>query len=195
MPDNSYVSEIHRSAEFAWNDIYNSCYTYPDDSPEICTAESQASKLHYPLQDSLPESWNDHVIPLIISKFSFDIARGFNKSIFNTIPRVIAEVEDGSVLFTACNAVGCAYMANITRSPNVIFYRAKAYTTALAALNSALLDPQEHTNDKVLLSVWLLSLYEVSSYNKGSLDIILTNLWIAHARQHRSYRTLWVAYT
>lgn len=112
----------------------------------------------FPLQYPLAESWNGLSIPLVINQFSFREAR----IVFNTIPRVVSKTEEGSALYLACNTVGCAYLTNVTRSLNAISDQARAYGTALAAVNSVLQDPHQYKSNSTLLGVWLLSIYEVS---------------------------------
>jgi hypothetical protein len=126
------------------------------------------SSERHPLHRPLTESWNNHFMPLVINKFSFDMG----KSVYNAIPCVISKAEEGSALYLACSAVGRAYIANTTWSPNVKSDRAKAYGTALAAVNSALRDPEQRKSDNTLLGVWLLSLYEVRYYTPGSSSLL-----------------------
>jgi hypothetical protein len=122
----------------------------------IPSSERQAPLLH-----PLPELWNDHVIPLVLSKFSIDLVDAGANSMFNTIPRVISKAEQGSAIYQVCNAIGLAYLASTTWSPNAIVDRARAYGTALGAVNLALQDPLQCKNDSTLLAVWLFVVYEV----------------------------------
>lgn len=138
------------------------CLRWADD-PEQTDKFLFPSGRYSPLQYPLAESWVDHPIPLVISKFSYDMANGEAQSIFNAIPRIISKAEEGSVLYRVCNAVGCAFIARATRYPTAARDQARAYGTALAAVNLALRDPQQYKSDSILLGVWLLSLYEVRS--------------------------------
>ncbi|RFU34116.1 hypothetical protein B7463_g2194, partial [Scytalidium lignicola] len=116
-----------------------------------------SSKEYTPLLYPLTESWNDHCVPLVINKFSFDTG----KSVYNAIPHVASKAEEGSPLYLACNAVGCAYIANSTQYPSHLPDQSKAYRTALNAVYSALSDPQRCKSDNTILGVWLLALYEL----------------------------------
>lgn len=107
------------------------------------------------------ESWNEHLMPLIMNKSSFEMEDGKTKGIFSTIPPLLSNAKEGSPLDLARKAVSCAYLANTTRSSNAISNRSQAYGIALTAINQALQDPQQYRSDSTLLGVWLLSLYEV----------------------------------
>lgn len=113
-----------------------------------------------PIYSPLQEPWSSYVIPLVLRKFSFDADLG-NKSVFTTIPRIISETEEGSVLYKACSAVGWAYMEKTAYCVNAVSNKTKAYGTALTAVNAALLDPVLCKADDTLLSVWMLGFYEV----------------------------------
>lgn len=119
------------------------------------------SDRHSPVQDLLAEPRDVYLVPLVMNKFSCDIGRGADNSIFNTIPHVISKAEEGSALYGVCNAIGCALIANTTRYPEATRDQARTYGTALAAVNLDIQDPQRYKSDNTLLGVWLLSLYEV----------------------------------
>lgn len=127
--------------------------------------------LHAPLLHPLPELWNDHVIPLVLNKFSIDLADDAEaNSMFNTVPRVISKAEQGSAVYQVCNAIGRAYLASTTWSPNAIVERARAYGAALVAVNSALEDPLQCKSDSTLLAVWLFVVYEVRHWISVLVD-------------------------
>jgi hypothetical protein len=83
------------------------------------------------------------------------------KSIYDTVPDVLSKAEERSALYQACNAVACAYMASISRTPKATSDRAKSYGFAIVAIRSAIQDPQRCKSDNTLLAIWLLGLYEV----------------------------------
>jgi hypothetical protein len=122
---------------------------------EFPVLSERYTSLLYPLA----ESWNDHFMPLVIDKFKFSFKTA--KWIFNTIPHILSKAKEGSPLYQACNAVGCAYLMRMNRSPKAISSQARAYGRAITVINSAFGNPYQYKNDDILLSVWLLNLYEV----------------------------------
>ncbi|OKL64002.1 hypothetical protein UA08_00829 [Talaromyces atroroseus] len=130
-----------------------------NDETQSRRPEEQAARSHPTLQRPLPEMWNNHALPFLLSKFQ----RKFAESVYSVVAFVISHVEEGSVLFKVCSAVGLAYMANITRSLQAIAEREQAYGAAISAVNVLLKDPQQWQSDRILLSVWLLGQCEHSS--------------------------------
>lgn len=75
---------------------------------------------------------------------------------------LLQNVESGSLLHLASHAVGSAYFANKTRSPNFISIHQRLYGEALCALKETLQDSQLRKEDSTFMAVWFLSIYEVS---------------------------------
>jgi hypothetical protein len=117
---------------------------------------SVASEWTYPLWYPLAEIWNDHVIPIVLDKFAFSC------SIFSTVVSKLSSAREGSALYQATYAVGCAHLAKLTQTHEAISSRVRAYGNALSAMNMVLQDPRRCKNDSTLLGVWLLGIYEVS---------------------------------
>jgi hypothetical protein len=122
---------------------------------------------------SLAESWNNHFMPFTMNhlKSVFCIASG----VFDSITRMISNAEEGSALYQACNAVGCAHLAKQTQFSKAIYDRARAYGAALTAVNLAIRDPQQCKSEKTLLGVWLLGRYEVRYKIQILLSTSVTN--------------------
>ncbi|KAJ5445006.1 hypothetical protein N7491_001088 [Penicillium cf. griseofulvum] len=132
----------------------------------------------FPLIYPLAESWNIHFIPFVINKFrlSFQMA----KSIYDTVPDVLSKAEEESALYQACNAVACAYMANITRTSKATSDRAKTYGIALMAIRSTIQNPQQCKSDNTLLAIWLLGLYELLLGTRNDTEPVATPGWQIH---------------
>jgi hypothetical protein len=106
--------------------------------------------------------WSDHVIPLVLGKFSIKIVdTSVDSSLFATIPRIISSTQEGSPVFAVCDAIARAYLASTTGSADAIANRTRAYGTALKAVNVALGDPAQYKNDSTLLAIWMFVVYEV----------------------------------
>ncbi|KAH8693588.1 hypothetical protein BGW36DRAFT_301336 [Talaromyces proteolyticus] len=134
-----------------------------------------------PMVYPLTESWSNHFMPLTMNylKDAFGVA----SDLFHTITRMISKVEEGSVLYQACNAVGFAYIATQRQYPKTIPTRARIYGTALKAVNRAIQDQQQLRSDRTLLSVWLLGRCELLL---GSLHSVTSSIessaWDVHTR-------------
>lgn len=110
---------------------------------------------------SLSESWNNHLICFIMNKFSFPVGDGQVESFFSIFSRLLSKMEEDSILYLAWNAVGWAYLANKSWRLSAISNRVQAYSRVLGAINQVLRDPEQYKSDRTLLTVWLLTLYEV----------------------------------
>jgi Fungal Zn(2)-Cys(6) binuclear cluster domain len=112
-----------------------------------------------------PQVWSQHVIPLVLDKFSVALVEatstGSDGGMFATIPRIIASTPQGSPVYAVSNAIACAYVASTTGSAAAVANRARAYGEALAAVNVALDDRAECQNDSTLLAIWMFVVYEV----------------------------------
>jgi hypothetical protein len=139
---------------YRWADIFDRTDDF------LPLAEPQSPPLRYPLA----ESWNDHIMPMIMDKFSFETENGEIQCVFKPIPHVLAKTKDGSLLYLACNAVCHAYMAKATSKTGVLSNAARSDGTALVAVNQAIRDPRQCKSDDTLMAVWLLSLYEVGCW-------------------------------
>ena len=103
-----------------------------------------------------------HIIPFIVDQFSFPSAHGSRiYASLECFPNILRKSEPGSVLQMACKAVGSIYLANRSPSNESIVSHRRMYGNALQQLQSALSNPKTRNQDDILLSVWLLCLYEV----------------------------------
>lgn len=82
--------------------------------------------------------------------------------VFDSIRRTIRQADAASPIHQVCNAIGLAYVASKTRAVNSTYNKVHSYRSALAAVNSALQDPQRISLDSTLLAVWMFNMYEVS---------------------------------
>ncbi|KAH8703195.1 hypothetical protein BGW36DRAFT_83850 [Talaromyces proteolyticus] len=112
-------------------------------------------------QNLLQESWKDQAMPMAIHLFSSDMVNGDNASSFNFIPRLLSGVNEGSSIYYVGKTIGCSYLFHLARSSSTVT-QILEYGNALSAINSALRDEEKSKRDDTLLSVWLLSVYEIS---------------------------------
>jgi hypothetical protein len=88
------------------------------------------------------ESWDLHVMPLIVSQFSFPRPGGGRiYGSLECIHRLLHNVETDSTLYLAAHAVGYAYLANKMPSSSLILSHQLRCGRALQALRVSLLDP------------------------------------------------------
>ncbi|KAJ5606671.1 hypothetical protein N7510_009452 [Penicillium lagena] len=78
-------------------------------------------------QYSIAELWDDHLMPLVLNKFSCDDVNGNPKTIFKAVPRVISMTDKGSALYQILDAIGRVNIANMTNGPNANSQQAYAY--------------------------------------------------------------------
>lgn len=114
------------------------------------------------------EPWDIHIIPLIVSQFSFQMPGGSSSyGPLACLRDLLQCAEANSVLYMACNAVGYAYLANKSHSAAQALSHTTWYGKALGALRKDLQVPDLQKQDSILLAVWLLCFYEVSENFAG----------------------------
>ena len=96
------------------------------------------------------------------------------------LPDLLRQSGSKSALTLASKAVAYAYLANIDSTIASGQTRAKAYIEALKVINSTLQATSTSPSDELLISVWLLGIYEVvtghSSFSRGPTS------WTMHIR-------------
>ncbi|CAI7615098.1 unnamed protein product [Penicillium pancosmium] len=132
---------------------------------------NQPVQKHLEPQYSIAESWDDHLMPLVLNKLSCDDVNGNHKTIFKAIPHVISMTGKGSALYQVCDAIGRVYIANMTNSPTARSQQTYAYGKAIKAINRDIRDPQRCRSDEILVGVFLLSIYELLSSPGFSLAV------------------------
>ncbi|KAH8705978.1 hypothetical protein BGW36DRAFT_422503 [Talaromyces proteolyticus] len=140
------------------------------------------------------ESWDLHVIPLILSQFSSVAPGGGVSRVYSSLESAfnpLHTMESGSLLDLASHAVGSAYLANKTRSPNFKATHQRLYGKALRVLHVVLQDPKLQKQDSTLLAVWLLCLYELMTGSSISDELGPGPLsWDIHSRALESFLKL-----
>lgn len=117
-----------------------------------------------------PQVWNHHVIPLVLDRFSIELVDTITDgSMFATIPRIISTAQEGSPVYTVCDAIACAYLASTTGTTAAMVNRTRAYGTALRTVNTALDDPVQCKNDSTILAVWMFVVYEVGTIHQWKI--------------------------
>jgi hypothetical protein len=124
---------------------------------------SNTSESLHVLSRSLVESYDMHVMPLILNKFSFPSPGGRRiHGSLEFIPTLLGQADNASVLYLACHAVSYAHLSNISRPDGgIVASHLSSYGKSLHALKLALCDRDLQKHDATLLAVWLLGLYEV----------------------------------
>ena len=133
-----------------------------------------------PVPQSLPESRDEHALPLLLSLFSAEISTLRSYSFMYFLPDLLRQSGSKSALTLASKAVAYAYQANVDSTVGSGQTRAKAYIEALKVINSTLHATSTSPSDELLVSVWLLGIYEVvtghSSFSRGPTS------WTMHIR-------------
>lgn len=139
-------------------------YEDPPMVKESSVEESETPSIQIIYEPS--QVWSQHVIPLVLDKFTVDLVdTRIDSSMFATIPRIISSTNEGSPVYSVCNAVACAYLATTTGATAATVNRAKAYGTALKTVSAALNDPVECKSDSTLLAIWMFVVYEVRYFS------------------------------
>lgn len=105
-----------------------------------------------------PEEWEEYTLPLVLNLFSHS---NMPFCLCRALPTMLLGASDNSPLLLSCKALGFAVLANKVSLESAQAARDDAYGKALVATNAVLSDPEVCKQDFVLVSVWLLSIYEV----------------------------------
>ena len=154
--------------------------THVSASSEAYSSErSEASDL-VPVPQSLPESRDEHALPVLLSLFSAEISTLRSYSFMYFLPDLLRQSGSKSAVALASKAVAYAYLANVDSTVESGQLRAKAYIEALKVVNSTLQATPTSPGNELLVSVWLLGIYEVvtghSSFSRGPTS------WTMHIR-------------
>jgi hypothetical protein len=116
------------------------------------------------LSKGLADDWDLHLISLFTSKVCSRVNPQTSIGFLSFLPSMIineaASNEDSGLILT-CRAISYAFIANQSGTPESKSRRSLAYGQALKTTNAALNDDVLRVKDETLVSVWLLSLYEV----------------------------------
>lgn len=96
--------------------------------------------------------------------------------VFDSIPRIIRQADATSPIHQVCKAIGLTYVRSKTRAVTWTHDRVHMYQSALAAVNSALQDPQQRLLDSTLLAVWMFNVYEVSHCSQSLFTTAFPNI-------------------
>lgn len=112
----------------------------------------------------LIESWDLHIVPLLVNQFSFPTAHGgrTNGSL-ECLPILLGNAKAESTLSLVAHAVGYVYLANRTNSQDSAIVHKSLYGRTLRSLRADLSHPSRQKEDSTLLSVWFSCLYEVGA--------------------------------
>lgn len=118
-----------------------------------------------PLSKGLADDWDLHLLSLFTSKVCSRVnpqtSIGFLSFLPSMITKAITSNENSGLILT-CRAISYAFIANQYGTPESKSRRSLAYGQALKTTNAALNDHVLRVKDETLVSVWLLSLYEVT---------------------------------
>lgn len=141
-------------------------------NPPIAKADSTKNSQNVCAQILYEPSqvWNDHVIPLVLERFSIELVGTIkDSSMFATIPRIVSTSQKGSPVYAVCDAIACAYLSSTTGTTAAMVNRSRAYGAALRTVNTALDDPVQCRNDSTLLAVWMFVVYEVGAVHRWKI--------------------------
>jgi hypothetical protein len=126
------------------------------------SASTQTS-LH-PIFFREPSITNARYVALVLNLFSTDTDGGKSYGLLESLPELVGSATEESCLNLAIRALAKAYASNQRDNlrSNVNNHAVEAYGKALKATNLALKDPILRLQDSTLVSVWLLSVHEVS---------------------------------
>jgi len=103
---------------------------------------------------------HDQAIPIFIRDYVLCDAR--MPGSFHFLPDMLKNESTESGLMHAIKALGIARIAMKARSPNALVEGDVEYAEALHAVNLALADPERAREDRTLITVMMLGMYEVS---------------------------------
>ncbi|KAK5714919.1 hypothetical protein LTR15_010335 [Elasticomyces elasticus] len=86
------------------------------------------------------------------------------------LPSMYREAKPGSPLVQTVRAIALTHLYNSGNFPEVKSSARKYYGEALATINKALHDPVERLEDDIMLSIWLMQLYEAREVNQLALS-------------------------
>ncbi|KAL2832195.1 hypothetical protein BJY01DRAFT_254014 [Aspergillus pseudoustus] len=131
---------------------------------------------------ALTEPWDVHIIPLILSQFSFPLPDGgrFYGSL-ECFTAILPTMRPDSIMRFACDAVGYVFLVNKAPSRELATRHRRAYGQALQRLRRALEVPILQRDDGVLLAVWLLCLYELMLGTPPDAPGLGPSNWAAHS--------------
>ncbi|KAH8699307.1 hypothetical protein BGW36DRAFT_159072 [Talaromyces proteolyticus] len=148
--------------------------------PTPADPSPHSSERCYTLQYRLAEPMKDHFMALAMHNFKLSLY--LDERIYSTILRVVSKAETGSVLYQACNVIGCSYMANTTMSIEVLSHQPRAYGDAITAINLALHKAGESKTDNTFLGILLLSMYKLFSTGQTTVNSVLgSSEWKVHS--------------
>jgi hypothetical protein len=112
----------------------------------------------------LDDDTNSRLMALFMSRVCARVnnqtAVGFLAFLPSMVTKAASSNEESGLVFT-CHAISYAFIANAYRTPEARSRRSLAYGKALQITNAALDDTIARVKDETLVSIWLLSMYEV----------------------------------
>lgn len=138
-------------------------------SPKLTGHRKLLPKPPRPLE-SLSISEEDQATSFFFSNYVLDeehIARGN----FRFLPSICRREPHEDLLSITLTSVGMAGLSRMIGSPTMVAASKQKYITALALTNKAIRNPQQALEDRTLIAIMLLGLYEVvASDGKRSLE-------------------------
>ncbi|KAK5680234.1 hypothetical protein LTS10_007161 [Elasticomyces elasticus] len=102
------------------------------------------------------------------------------------LPSMYREATQSSALVQTVRAIALTHLYNSGNFPEVKSSARKYYGEALATINKALHDPVERLEDDIMLSIWLMQLYEAREVRGAVLTgesarvVEQSTAWISH---------------
>jgi hypothetical protein len=111
---------------------------------------------------SLSESWETFALPLVLSQFASSAGNALLWSQLDFYPDIIYKTCQESPLITTCKTVALAYFHNRGGFPVSQHMKlSRLYGQACKDVSTALQKKEWAASDDGMLSVWMLSIYEV----------------------------------
>ncbi len=122
------------------------------------------------LSMALSVSAEDQATSFFFSNYVFDEER-HSRGNFSFLPTLYRHESIESLLSVTVTSVGMAGLSNMARCSTIGAAAKRKYVRALALTNDALRNPQQAVEDRTLIAIMLLSMFEVvASSTKQSLD-------------------------
>jgi len=112
----------------------------------------------------LVDDWDRRLLPFFMNKVCSHVDGQKSIAFISFLPTMVTKAANSNEnlgLIQACRAISYAFIVNEYGTPELRSRRSLAYGEALKTTNAALNDKDLRVRDETLVSIWLLSVYEV----------------------------------
>lgn len=121
--------------------------------------------------NGLADDWDLYLLPFFMNKVCSHLDSQRSIAFISFLPSMVikaATSNENPGLIQACRAISYAFIVNESGTPELRSRRSLAYGQALKTTNAALNNNELRVRDETLVSIWLLSVYEVTSPSHGT---------------------------